>query len=45
MLFFINSLTWSYFVFILTYIIIGKVFLPSQLKAQWLRSQLSGKGQ
>ncbi len=39
-IYFINSLTWSYLVFLVIYLIVGKVFLPYQIKAQWLRNKL-----
>lgn len=40
-LYIVNSLSWSYFVFIFIYLIISNILLPFYLKLQLLRLKLA----
>lgn len=42
-LYFINSISWTYMIFVINYIIISKIFLPLNLRTLLIRLTLIGK--
>nr|QRH18103.1 ATP synthase F0 subunit 8 [Blastocladiella sp.] len=39
-LYFLNSISWTYFIFVITLFLITKIFLPLNLRTQLVRASL-----